>query len=172
MRMRGAGFTPGTPTSSSAVSRTVDAENVGQLRYADPIRRRACSEHGAIKRLSAIAQALGGDARGSTLINAPRAVRDNDGAGVTSPRSARLARTRRTMSATSPSAASSRSSWPTSASSILRASLSHSARGRGLRSPSEQTVFWRGPLAVWTTPPAHNWCTSCPCTPKSNCGCT
>jgi hypothetical protein len=61
---------------------------------------------------------------------------------------ARRARTRRTMSATSPSSVASRSPWPTSASSILQASLSHSSRGRGLRSPSEQMVFWRGPFAV------------------------
>jgi hypothetical protein len=38
--------------------------------------------------------------------------------------------------ATSPLAGSSKSAWPTSASSILRASLSQSAAGRGLRSPS------------------------------------
>jgi len=37
------------------------------------------------------------------------------------------------MSATSPSSGSSRSPWPTSASSILHASFNHSLRGRGLK---------------------------------------
>ena len=84
------------------------------------------------------------------MINAPLLPRDDADGAAASRSLACRARTRRTISATSPSVGSSRSPWPTSASSILRASLSHSSRDRGLRSPSEQMVFWRGPFGVWT----------------------
>ena len=54
------------------------------------------------------------------------------------------------------------SPWPVSACSSLWASLSHSSRGPGLRSPSEQMVFWRVPLGSAPPRRGRSWCRSCP----------
>ena len=43
---------------------------------------------------------------------------------------------------------SNRVCWPARAACMRRAILSHCSRGLGERSPSEQMVFWRGPLGV------------------------
>ena len=53
-----------------------------------------------------------------------------------------------TISFTSGSWFMKRGCWPRSASSTLRASLSHSTFGRGLRSPNEHITFCLGPLGV------------------------